>query len=531
MILKKPYAFLIKHFKIIHLALCLVIIYITTNFQKIVDFYSDYTSTTNFVGHAAAGTYAPITVFIAVGIVLLFSALMFLLMREKKKPFTFYLLCAGYYTIMFFWISFSYNLIKRLEFSTIDEKTAMAYKDISTILFLVNFYFIVASAIRASGFDVKKFNFNKDLEELEIKKEDAEEFEFVLGNDSFKYKRKIRRYLRELKYYILENKFFVSIIGGAVALVVAVSILLNNVVFNRRYSVGSTIKTNEYVYKLNNAYLSAYDISGSRIKSDKKYVVLDMTVKSNDGQKKGIENAKFYLKKGNKVMNFKTSYVDSFSDIGTCYNNQKINADGANYIFIFEVDKGAVGSFTLRVFDKIKYDKQGNEEYKFKNFDFVPERLDKEVTIKTKELNKPITFNKDIFGSTTLTIKKVSLGGSYEYKYESCDENKENCKLLYDVQLPNNTGQNNILGIEYDLNIDKKSQIYRAIGDNEKEFFRRFVKLTFGSGNSEYITDINPFQLDKLPNHMFSDITKTIKKDNKTKLAISTRGEYYTIAF
>ena len=43
-ILKKPYAFLIKHFKLIHLILCLLFLYLLFQTGNINQFFNDYVS-------------------------------------------------------------------------------------------------------------------------------------------------------------------------------------------------------------------------------------------------------------------------------------------------------------------------------------------------------------------------------------------------------------------------------------------------------------------------------------------------------
>ena len=49
---------------------------------------------------------------------------------------------------------------------------------------------IVMYAFRATGFDIKKFDFAKDLEELDIETKDNEEFEVNLELETDKYQRK-----------------------------------------------------------------------------------------------------------------------------------------------------------------------------------------------------------------------------------------------------------------------------------------------------------------------------------------------------
>ena len=60
--------------------------------------------------------------------------------------------------------------------------------------------------MRGLGFDIKKFNFQTDIKELEIESLDNEEFEFVLGDTSAKLARNSRKQIRRLRYFIVENK-------------------------------------------------------------------------------------------------------------------------------------------------------------------------------------------------------------------------------------------------------------------------------------------------------------------------------------
>ena len=224
MILKKPFAFLIKYFKIIHLILLVLTIFITYRFNKITEFFVKYAINNNIVSEGIASSYIPPLIFIAVLIIIIISGFMWYLMYRKEKPSIYYLLMAIYYILILFLTIHAYSLIGALATSTISTKSTRAYRDIYQIFLIPNFYFIIWNLIRSIGFDIKKFNFSKDLEELEIKSEDNEEFEFVLGNDSYKIKRNIRRRLREFTYYFKENKVIISIIIGSISLISIISI-------------------------------------------------------------------------------------------------------------------------------------------------------------------------------------------------------------------------------------------------------------------------------------------------------------------
>ena len=72
MVLRKPYAFFIKHFKLIHLILAVLCIYSTVQTHKLYTFFSDYIyKTVNVIGQDLVGslytgfmTFGPILIII-----------------------------------------------------------------------------------------------------------------------------------------------------------------------------------------------------------------------------------------------------------------------------------------------------------------------------------------------------------------------------------------------------------------------------------------------------------------------------------
>ena len=516
MILKKPYAFLIKHFKLIHLVFLGFLVFITYNFDKIVDFFSRYIKNNTIAGEKIAHTIIPYSIFIAIFIVILFSALMWKLMNNKRKPSKFYLLSGLYYFILFIATIYAYNIINELSLTTLTQQTSRAYHDIYIILFVPNFYFIIHSFIRGIGFDVKKFNFNKDLEELEIKREDNEEFEFVLGNDSYKYKRKGRRILRELKYYIVENKIFIGIILGALVIVGGIFTFLNVTFINPIYKVGDTLKTNEFTYKLNKAYISSTDYTGKQIKTDKHYLILDFSVKSNYKQT-AIKSENFYLKSGKNVINYKGTLSDSFSDLGISYKGDRIGTDYENYIFVFELDNSIKDrSYELVIFDKTTY-KNNKSVNVYQKYTIKPSKLMNNITEKNINLNDKITFNKELYGDTTLVIKSIKIEATHEYTYQECSNNL--CTTSTNILFPSDSNRNNLISIEYELNIDKN------ITMSETYFFSTFVKVIYTLNNSTYKTNLSFKKVDSLDNYIYADIPKHVNNGDTINLVVSTRTE------
>ena len=63
--------------------------------------------------------------------------------------------------------------------------------------------------LRGLGFDVKKFNFTKDIQELNLTKEDAEEVEIDVSFNTEAVMRGIRKQKREFGYFLKEYRTFI----------------------------------------------------------------------------------------------------------------------------------------------------------------------------------------------------------------------------------------------------------------------------------------------------------------------------------
>ena len=67
MILKKPYAFLIKHFKLIHLLLCIPLVYLLIRTGAIATFLNSYVSANYYTSQTnLAGTYINYFMYLAI---------------------------------------------------------------------------------------------------------------------------------------------------------------------------------------------------------------------------------------------------------------------------------------------------------------------------------------------------------------------------------------------------------------------------------------------------------------------------------
>ena len=91
MILRKPYAFLIKHFKIIHIILFLIFTYLVFEMRNIYMFFINYVKNNHYTYFEnMANKYMNPFIFIMIILIIAFAISVYELMKKKEKPVLFY---------------------------------------------------------------------------------------------------------------------------------------------------------------------------------------------------------------------------------------------------------------------------------------------------------------------------------------------------------------------------------------------------------------------------------------------------------
>lgn len=531
MIFKKPYAFLIKNFKIIHLLLLAMIIIITLKYKKIVSFFSDYINSSINVYEKTASQYIPFYLILISFIIIIFGILMYSLMKKKNKPKTFYLTLLIYYILVLISLIVGRSVIKSLIDATMTQQNLRAYHDIYLILLLPSFYFVIMSFVRGFGFDVKKFNFNKDLEDLELNSEDNEEFEFVLGNQTYIYKRKIRRILRELKYYFLENKLIIYIVGGVVLGVIILSLFLNYNILDKSYSKGATTSLNGFSFKLNNSYITAHDYNGNTVSSGKKYVLIDCDIKNNNLTATAFKSEMIFLTYGAKNVYSRSSLGDVFNDIGTIYTGGVINAATTKrVIIVFEIPNSISNNkFTLNLINGSSINDNGETEYKYIKYKITPIQLDSKITSETKTVNNNLNLGEKTFYNSYINIKEAKIVSSYEYKYDIC--NGSDCQPYYNAETVANPSSQKLLMIDYIIKLDDNALILNSMTSKIKDefIFNDFLNVEYNINSKSYITKVKSRINSNVTNKIFMNISNVVADSDLIYLDINTRYYHYKI--
>ncbi len=472
MILRKPYAFLAKHFRFIHIILSILLIYLTYRSYLIFQFFNDaVSSTTSLVGQDFTSSLFNVWMYIIPFLWILLSIIILSLMFTKKKPFTFYAINILFAIVTFaFYIAFN-NVITDLQIKLIDLRSLRAYRDFSMISLFAQGIVTVMVIVRATGFDIKKFNFGEDLSGIEVKEEDREEFELNIEVDTDLAKRKARRGFRYAKYIYVENKYLINLVASIVIVIFSYIFVMNTFVYNKSYGVGTQFIVAGVNTKVKNIYYVTEDYKGNSILEEgKTLVVVSLDLKKVGDKKRVLDTASAILHVGGYKFYHKNEYRDKLIDLGKSYGGEELTKDVQNYILIFEIptsylnkkmayeysDKNTFGPTLHHAVVKIS---GINLEKNFKNIDLTE--------IET-------TLKESILKDVKLQIKDGVIASNFTHHYSYCPKTGE-CYDSVEYVKPNIENQYEKTLLKLTGSIDFGSASISGV-----ESFYQFIKA-FGS--------------------------------------------------
>lgn len=332
MILKRPYAFLIKHFRLIHIVLFILFAYITYKANNMLSFFKEYIIYNGNI-EVISSEYINYLIPGALILTIIISIVIYLLMKYKNKPRLFYIILIIISIVSGILFIYLYNNIKILETTIMSAKSIRLLRDISRINFYLLFVICIPIIIRGLGFDIKKFNFNKDLHDLKLEEDDSEEVEVNVELNSDSIKRTGRKFIRELKYYYIENKLFINIILGVIGVILIIIFPFNKLVLNRELTEGEVLSTNNFDIKIDKSYVS----ERNRISKDNSYIILKINVKGKTNKYK-LNLDEFVLEGKNNNYIPSLKYYLYFSDLGIGYKNNILDTgEYKEYILIYNI--------------------------------------------------------------------------------------------------------------------------------------------------------------------------------------------------
>ncbi len=530
MILRKPYAFLIKYFKIIHAIMVAFIFYITLKTYNIFNFLGTYISNGQVLStyDDISKIYVNSWFIFSVCLLILISSLVLYLMRYKKKPCLFYIFVSAIHILLLIFLIFTSSFLYNLMFETPDLRLVKIIRDIYLLFIACEIPALLVSLVRAVGFDIKKFDFKSDLMDFNTSAEDNAEFELSLGVDAEDISTKIRKSIRLFKYYYKDNKIvFISIF---VCIFLVATIFLTKVVLSieRVYKEDQVFSTRTLDIKVLDSYKTIYDNKGSVISDSKFYVILKLQYKnkSNSGVVLNLDNARLSYTSYNNVAPT-TMIYSKFLEFGVPYYNQNLLPNETReFILVYELDREFYDNdFTL----KYLYDIQmvnNQPEYKYRKVKLSTKEFKEVEDVATKKMNEELVFSGSILDDTKITINDISLASRFTYNVTRCKNNV--CDNYMDVINPpiSNVYDLSILKINYNLKYDEEMDPEFSI----PSFISRFGSIRFIINGKEYnnkldLIDVTPYPTDGC---VFLAIRSKVTNAEKIYLDFTIRDKRYT---
>lgn len=529
MILRKPYALLIKNFKKIHLLLCVLMAYLAYESSNILTFFNDYIREGTFsnTSFSLASSYVNIYMFIITILVAAIALIIFILMRQKKKPTLLYLLTIAMYLGLIIFFFQIYGTLNTLEISSISPRTVRIIRDIASIICYLQYAVILIMSIRAVGFNIKKFNFGEDLAELEIDVSDNEEFELTVGIDPDKIGRRLRRGKREAKYFIVENFFVLSLISLVVIATLGVGLFLNFEVYNKIYKQTQSFKVNFFVNKINNCYYTHLNQRGIDIApKGKTFIVTKATFENRDAYPQQLSLDDINLVSGDDIFSPVITRYQAFIDLGTGYTNQLIKPGESNtYIFVFEVDEDTnFNNLIFRYMESLKIS-TAKLEAKYKKVKLNIEKLDNITVAKQAKTGEELVFNSSQLDDTKLKISEYLVADNFAYDATSCtlgtcSTYKNNLTLQY------TTTQSTLLWLSFDYTKGTNSKLVNS--DNLLTLIKSYGFIRYRvSGGTFNMELINKTPSNYYGKDLYYQVSSGVKYATAVDLVIRVRNKEY----
>src|SRR5574344_1360945 len=392
-----------------------LMIYMFYKTFSILSVFSYYVSSgATLMDENTASTTYNVLMFISPVIVIILSLILLGVMALKKKPSSLYLINIVTYIYVITMFAVSKSTISTLEVTLLDIRTIKLVRDLSTL----------KSLVRAVGFDIRQFDFGKDLAELDISDKDSEEFELEVSFDTNKTKRRFNAFKRHFKYVYAENKFLINTV------VMIVIILIGSLTFYGVKKAGiinnmnSTFRAGNFSFNVLNAYSTREDYKGNTLSglNDKKSLgVIQTSIKSNARTSQSYDVGDILLEVNDHKFSAIDTYRDGIFDLGELYNGDTLTGKEQIYrTLVYELPTSFLDNdMTLKFVDSISVQSvsllttYSNVKINIKDLDSNDKTIDNIYDTDT-------TLTDSALYDTTLNIKSMEINRRYKIDYNYC---------------------------------------------------------------------------------------------------------------
>lgn len=512
MILRKPYAFLIKNFKKINIILLALVIFILWKNLSLYSFVKDYIQTGIYNTKLdSINNYINIFTYLSLIFITAITITLAYLLKYKDKPYMAYviILIVNILTaVLLMYTKYYFTITVSSDFNL---ASSLIVRDLVFISTLPYYPLIFLLAIRSIGLDLKKFGFGEDKDFININEEDREEVEVEVSFDKEKFKRTIKNKVRMAKYFFQEHKFSLTIIFILVILLGAFNIYNYTFVKNKIYKPNQTISNNGYNMTINNTYITNRDYTGNIIDNKKSYLVLEATITNTTDTTREFDASNFYLYVDNSYYLPTDRFNTYFTDMGNLYTeNKKIKGKQTQkLLFIYEIKNPTEKSNFLLTY-QYKEASAKATKIRIKVVD-ISKFITKATSKLTEEIEVPINLDKKY----NFSIPNYQLTDSITYRYEECNATG-NCPI-YEATL-NKKDNKTILYFRFDTT-DSKTEFI--------SFLQKYGKVRYKIDGVTKEQKIK-YQLSKYRgNYAYIEVSDEIKKATTIELCLTVRSYQY----
>lgn len=523
MILRKPLAFLIKHFKFIHFLLVVVSVYLIYKTSAVLVFFNEYIrSTTSLAGTTLASTLITPSMYVCVFIMMIGTALILTILKLKDKPIKFYIFNIFVCVLVLAFFLYDYTILERLENGLVEMKTLELARDFLLVSVILQNLSLIWLGIRAAGFDIKNFHFNENLDELEIEEKDSEEFEVDLDIDKHLYTRYLKKFKRFATYMLKENKLLVTL---GVLMVVGLSfyiVYLNQGIYEETLQTNQAFSTNEFIINIENSYYTETDNRGFFLTEDTGFVVLRIQIRNKAVTDRILNIGRLALIINNKLYYHTADYKEKLMDLGYSYASESIDTSFSNYILVFEVPRNVKNTNMI-----LKYADTNDKEIKI---DVTPLDLTKEREKDTVNLQGELNFKESPLKNTIFRIDEFAVSDRFKIEYKYCyDENS--CYDSYEYVNATTSGntKKSLLKLVGEVTLDEKITIEPITTVNK--FMRYFATIRYTVDGIENTIDsevkrILPLKTEN-KNEYYIEVPSDMKKASSIEFVFNVRNYIY----
>ena len=530
MILKKPYAFFIKYFKLFHAIIAIFVAFLLYRSFTVYNFFKayvvNYSSALNELSpRTLINMYSLIMV---LGIIILIIVLLSV-MIYKKKPKGLYIFSLIVYIGVIVLYGITYPILRDISVSILDVRVSSALRDFFMIAVALQFITLIWYIVRATGFDIKQFDFGTDLQKLDINEKDSEEIEVALEFDKNKVNRQIRYKIRQFKYVYGENKFIINTIGIILVVILIFTIYLNIGVYTASYNQGSSFSASGVVMNVRDTYLTQTDPFGKSL-TDDMIVVIKLDIKSDGGINKTLNTGLTTLRVNNQSYAQDVNYAKELYDLGTAYAGQQLSDEFKSYILAFVIPKEDVKKkMILKFNDNVSYVKG---EIGAKNIMVTLKPTD--LTQKQKEhstsLGAEETFENSVLEGSVFKIKSYEINDKFKLNYKYCYGTNK-CLDSSEYLTPTATGNylKTLMKIDADFSVDGNVNSTQITSFND--FLNTFATINYKLGSGWMSKRINTQSIKpKVSNnfsHYYIEVPNDVKNASEIYLSFNVRNQVY----